>query len=368
MNDSLQILCNTSTGFHDWLARAGGSLVVSTYQAGKVAMIGWNGAQVTLLMREFDKPLGIATSGNRLLLATRNEVTIFANAKALAFDFSEERPGAYDALYVPRVSHHTADLHTHDVAFCGSKIYCVATRFSCLAELSDEFNFKPVWKPRFVSDLVPEDRCHLNGLAIRDGRPRYMTALGETDAPGAWRERKADGGLLIDVESNEIIARGLSMPHTPRWHDGKLWVLNSGAGELLVVDPFDGRREVVCRLPGYLRGMAFVGDYAVIGMCKIREKHIFGGLPVQAANERLLCGLTVVDLRSGETVGQLEFTQGCEELYDVRFLAGIYRPMLLNLARPESRQAMTNPESSFWLRPSNEMPLNEAGAARAVVA
>jgi uncharacterized protein (TIGR03032 family) len=329
-------------------------LAVSTYQAGKVAMIGWDGRQVTLLMRQFDKPLGIAVAGDRMVLATRHDVWILANAPLLAADFLKEQPGRYDALYLPRATFHTADLNTHDVAISGPDIYLAATRFSCLARLSYDFNFTPIWRPRFVADLVPEDRCHLNGLAMIDGRPKYVTVLGSTDVAGGWRPDKASGGAVIDISDDRIVCDGLAMPHSPRWHDGRLWVLNSGAGELLAIDPRSGQRQVVCELPGYLRGLCFAGTFAVIGLSKIREKHIFGGLPVQQRYAELLCGLAVVDLRSGRQVGMFEFTAGCEEIYDVQFLAGIRRPMILNLDRPEARLGITNPESSFWLRPSNE--------------
>src|SRR3972149_3650764 len=96
-------------------------------------------------------------------------------------------------------TYHTGDLHTHDVAIAGDDIWLAATRFSCLAKFSYDFSFLPAWKPKFISDLVPEDRCHLNGIAVRDGRPRYVTALGTTDAAAAWREEKATGGVLIDI-------------------------------------------------------------------------------------------------------------------------------------------------------------------------
>jgi uncharacterized protein (TIGR03032 family) len=337
------------------MAGAGGALAVSTYQAGKVAMIGWDGRQVTLLMREFDKPLGLGVSGQRLVLATRHDVWVFANAPLLAHDYLEAQPGRYDALYLPRATYHTGDLHAHDVALLGDEIWLAATRFSCLAKVSYDFNFLPVWKPPFVTDLVPEDRCHLNGIAVRDGRPRYVTALGTTDAAGAWREQKATGGVLLDIESNEIVLGNLAMPHSPRWQAGRLWALNSGAGELLLVDHQRGRAEVVCRLPGYLRGLCFCGPYALVGLCKIRERHIFGGLPVQQRGEPLRCGVAVVDLRSGTEQGFFEFTAGCEELYDVQFLPGVSRPMILNLLRPETQQAMTNPDSCYWLRPSSEI-------------
>jgi uncharacterized protein (TIGR03032 family) len=362
MNQSVEIQCLASAAFQDWIAQIGGSLSVSTYQAGKVAMIGWDGRQVTLLMRDFDKPLGLTAAGNRLVLATRNDLTIFTNASILAHDFSEDQPGRYDALYLPRATYHTGDLNTHDVAISAEGIILTATRFCCLARLSFDFNFVPIWKPRFVTDLVPEDRCHLNGLALVERRPKYVTALGTTDAAGAWRENKATGGVVIDVTTDEIIARGLSMPHSPRWYDGRLWVLNSGTGELLLIDLQTGRQDAVCGLPGYLRGLCFVGPYAVIGLSRIREKHIFGGLPVQSRWDRLRCGVAVVDIRTGQEGGFFEFTAGCEEIYDVEFLPGLTRPMILNLDKPAARQAISNPESSFWLRPSSEI---RDGAAQA---
>jgi uncharacterized protein (TIGR03032 family) len=330
-------------------------LVVSTYQAGKVAMIGFDGRQPTLLMREFDKPLGMAVNGGRLALATRHEVTVFANAPLLAHDYQESRRGKYDALYLPRATFHTGDLHTHDVAYEGDRLLLVNTRFSCLARPSEDYSFEALWRPKFVSDLVPEDRCHLNGVAIREGQARYVTALGTTDTPGGWRAEKAGGGVLIDVATDEIIVGGLSMPHSPRWHEGRLWVLNSGTGELLSVDPQSGETTVACRLPAYLRGLCFVGSHALVGMCKIREKHIFGGLPVQERVKELRTGVAVIDLRSGDQIGAFEFTAGCEELYDVQFLPGVHRPTILNLEKEAVRQAMTNPDSSYWLRPSAEV-------------
>ncbi|MBN2217025.1 MAG: TIGR03032 family protein [Pirellulales bacterium] len=358
----VRIECSASEAFCVWLARSGGSVVTTTYQAGKVAVIGWDGRQATLLMREFDKPLGMAVEHNRMVLATRHDIWFFANARFLAHDYLEDRPGRYDALYVPRATYHTGDLHTHDVAVGRDGVVLVNTRFSCLARLSDDHNFIPLWKPSFVTDLVPEDRCHLNGVAMVDGRPKYVTALGTTDSPGAWREKKATGGVVIDVETDQIVVDGLAMPHSPRWHDGRLWILNSGAGELVRVDPATGSTEVVCGLPGYVRGLAFVGNHALVGMCKIREKHIFGGLPIQERRPQLRCGVAVVDLARGAEIGTFEFTSGCEELFDVHFLPGISRPMILNLEKEAARSAMTNPDSSFWLRAGNEVR-DEAFAA-----
>jgi uncharacterized protein (TIGR03032 family) len=187
---------------------------------------------------------------------------------------------------------------------------------------------------------------------MENGRPRFVTALGETDAVGGWRERKADGGVVIDVPSGEVVLRGLSMPHSPRLHEGSLWVLNSGAGELWRVDRNTLQHEVVCSLPGYLRGLGFLGPVALVGLSTIREKHIFGGLPVQERHPRLRCGVAVIEVSTGNELGLFEFTEGCTELFDVRFLPGVHRPMILSAQKEQTRQAVTAPEFSYWLRPS----------------
>jgi len=349
------ITCTADEGFQSWLSQAGGSVAISTYQAGKLALVGWNGQQVSLLLRQFDKPMGMAVQGDRLALATRHQVLLFANSPVLAPPYLEDQPGRYDALYLPRASYFTGDLNIHDLAWGDEGLWMVNARFSCLSSLSADFSFVPRWQPPFISQVVPEDRCHLNGLALVEGKPLYVTALGTTNTAGGWRERKATGGVLIDVATSEIISRGLSMPHSPVWHDHALWLLNSGAGELLRVEPQSGEATVVCTLPGFLRGLCCVGNYALIGLCQIREQHIFGGLPVQERFEQLRCGVAVVDLRSGQQVGLLEFPSGCEELYSVQFLPQVLRPTILNADQPETRQAVTAPNFAYWLRPSAQI-------------
>lgn len=349
-----RIACHADPGFIEWLSKANHSLILSTYQAGSVAAIGWNGQQINLLLRQFDKPMGLAVSGNRLAIATRHQVIICANSPTLATDYLEHQPGRYDSLYLPRVSYWTGDLNIHDLSFGQDEIWIVNTRFSTLATLSHEFSFVPRWQPPFITELAPEDRCHLNGLAMVNGKPKYVTALGKSNTVGGWRPHKATGGIIVDVESNEIILEGLSMPHSPRWYQGYLWTLNSGTGELWRIDPKTHTYDIVCALPGFGRGLAFVENTALVALSQIRETAIFGGLPLQTRFPSLVCGVALIDLKTGKPMGCLTFSSGAQELYDIQVLTGVNRPTLLNLEKPATRQAFSAPDFAYWLRPSSE--------------
>jgi len=332
-----------------WMASAGGSVAITTYQAGRVVLLGFNGREVTVLPRELAKPMGMAARGDALAIACRRDVMVFANSPILAPHYPQENCGRYDSLFLPRTNYLTGDLNLHDIAFGDEGLWAVNTRFSCLSLVGRDYSFEPRWKPPFVSQVVPEDRCHLNGLAMLDGRPKYVTAHGTHDEAGAWRETKADGGVLIDVDTGECALTGLCMPHSPRRHDGAWWLLNSGRGQLCRVDPERGTYEVVCVLPGYARGLCFTGHYALVGLSQVRSSHAFEGLPVQEDHKQLVCGVAVVDLETGENLGMFEFTDGCDELYDVAFLPEVLRPSILNMTHPVVQQAVTAPGFAYWL-------------------
>jgi uncharacterized protein (TIGR03032 family) len=191
----------------------------------------------------------------------------------------------------------------------------------------------PRWRPPFITDLSADDRCHLNGLAIVDDQPKYITALGETDTPHGWRANKARGGCLMEVSSGEIISRHLSMPHSPRWHDGRLWLLESGTGQLVLVDRVTGQRQTVAELPGFARGLALHGQYAFIGLSKIRPTSTMDGVPLAARRDELKCGVAVVDLSRGRICAMLEFQTAVEEIFDVQLLGGRRFPEVLGFQK-----------------------------------
>lgn len=333
-----------SRQFGSWLAEQRVSLAFTTYQAGKLFFVGLQeSGRLSIFERTFNRCMGLCThsSGNTLWMSSLYQLWRFENALP-----PEGNHEGYDRLYVPQVGYTTGDLDIHDIAVDkDDNVIFVNTLFSCLATMSVRQSFALVWKPAFITKLAAEDRCHLNGLAMSDGKPAYVTVVSESDAAGGWRDHRTDGGCVIDVESNEVVAHGLSMPHSPRVYQGKLWVLNSGSGEFGWVDRESGRFEPTAFCPGYTRGLAFVGNFAVIGSSKPRDDVSFQGLELdnrlRDKKTDARCGLFVVDLRSGDCVHWLRLDGVVKELYDVVALQGVQRPMALGFKSDEIRRTIT---------------------------
>ena len=218
------------------------------------------------------------------------------------------------AASLPRKSHCTGDIQIHEMAWIDGELWFVNTAFSCLSTRSEDNSFEPTWRPKFIEQMAPGDNCHLNGLAVRDKKVRYVTALGETNEPGGWRQNKRDGGILIDVDSDEVMARGLSMPHSPRWYNNQLWLLESGEGTIGAVDLGTGKYEPIAQFPGFTRGISFIGPLAFVGLSQVRESAVFSGIPLverlEKAEERT-CGIWVLNIETGETVGFCKFEGWC---------------------------------------------------------
>lgn len=317
-----------SAGFGDWLKATGGSLALSTYQTGRLILVGRrpDGA-VRLHERRLEFCQGLWSDGRTLWASTVHSLVRFEND--LAPD--ERLENGVDARFAPRETRITGAIDVHDIGMARldgqRRPLFVSTAFNCLATTSESHSFREVWRPPFVSSLVGEDRCHLNGLAMDGDRPAFVTAVGRSDVAGGWRDHRREGGVIVDVDSGEIVLGGLSMPHSPRLYRGRLWVLDSGRGEFLAIDPATGERTTVAFCPGYARGLAFVGDYAVIGLSRPRNNQTFDGLEL---DERLSekgavprCGLEVIDLRDGSAVAWLRFEHTLQELYDVAALPGV---------------------------------------------
>ncbi len=304
------------------LRQLGTSLLVTTFQAGKLIAVRADGASVNTHFAQFAKPMGLAVDRERLIVGTETGIREFRNVPDVAQRL--EPKGRHDAVYVFRNHHVTGNIDIHEMALGkGNECWYVNTRFSCLCTLDHDHSFVPRWRPRFISGLSPEDRCHLNGLAMVDDQPRWLTALGDTDTVEGWRANKKDGGVLLDFASREIVARGLSMPHSPRWYRGKLWVLESGRGSLATIDLDSGKVESVARVPGFTRGLDFMGPLAFIGLSQLRSTNAFTDIPITEANADRMSGVWVVNIDTGQTIAFLKFSDAVEEIFAVKALPGI---------------------------------------------
>lgn len=322
-----------------WMAEQHISFTFTTYQAGKLFLLGLNAdGRLSVFERTFNRCMGLVAEGRTLWMSTLYQLWRFENSLEAG-----QRYQGYDALYVPRVAYTTGDLDIHDLGIDGNgEPLFVNTLFGCLARPTVTASFVPLWRPPFISRLAAEDRCHLNGLAMDNGEPRYVSAVSRSDVADGWRDRRVDGGIVMDVSNNQVVCEGLSMPHSPRMHRERLWVLNSGAGQFGYVDLVRSVFEPVAFLPGYLRGLAFCGDFALVGLSTCRENRTFAGLPLDAELARRdaepRCAIAVVDLRSGDAVHWLRIEGFVRELYDVAALPGIQRPMALGFKSDEIRR------------------------------
>ncbi|SEL87168.1 TIGR03032 family protein [Roseovarius azorensis] len=318
-----------SAGFADWLGWHGISLAFTSYQTGQLFLVGHHpNGQVAFHQHGFGRAMGLWTTPERLYMATSAQIWRLENV--LMPD--QRANGRFDRLFVPRNAQTVGETDIHEIAVePRGRILFVNTLHSCLATVSTVHGFRPVWKPPFISRLAAEDRCHLNGLAMENGRARYVTAACRSDVIGGWRDRRAEGGLIIDLaEDDRIVTEGLSMPHSPRLRGSELYVLDSGRGQLCRVDRLTGSAEPIAFLPGFLRGLAFVGNHAIVTLSLPREAS-FSGLALDEAlrirDAEPWCGVQVIDLASGDVVQWIRLGGPIRELFDVAVLPGTATPM-----------------------------------------
>lgn len=329
MEDQPQFTSRYTSNFPAILEHLGISLVVSTYQAGRLIIIRAAEGKLNTHFRPFSSPMGIAydSASEQLALGTRNALWEFHNNPSVAGGI--EPVGKHDALFLPRQIHFSGDIRIHEIAYVDDTLWAVNTRFSCLCTFDRGHSFVPRWKPPFITGLAPEDRCHLNGMAVSDGRIQFLTCFGATDASGGWRVNKVDGGRVLAMGSGDTVLDGLCMPHSPRVRDGGLWLLESGRGSVLVANPATGERNEITRLPGFTRGLDFHGNLAFVGLSQVRESATFSGIPLVEESAERNCGVWVLDVNTGETVAFLAFDGIVREIFSVQVLPGIRYPELI---------------------------------------
>ena len=328
-----------SGGLNSFLRAQNVSIAFTSYQSGNLYIFG-AGRDGKLAMHQaaYPQAMGVVGDANRLYLASHSQIVRMENV----LQPDQLANQKHDKVYVPRNFQTTGAVDLHEIGVCDNgKVVFVNTQYSCLCALSLTHSFKPVWKPSFISKLAPEDRCHLNGLAMRDGKPRYVTAACKSDVVDGWRDRRHDGGILIDIETDEIIAEGLSMPHSPRWRDGKVWVVNSGAGEIGWIDETKKAFVPFAFCAGFMRGLAFHNGYIAVTLSKPRYKR-FDGLALADALDKKdadpWCGVQIISGQDGSVAQWIRFDGAIQELFDVCFLPGVKDAITLG---PQSAEINT---------------------------
>lgn len=328
--------------FLSWLRSVNSSFLISSYKTHKVFSIGVikdpsdSRDKLSLWITHFNRPMGIHTTPKTIWVSSSGNIWRYENAGSYD-DEGETKLGHFDANYIPRMAYFSNDIDAHDICVDqdGNPYYCSAL-FSCVCTPSVDHSFKVYWKPPWITKIAPEDRCHLNGICSRDGEPRYITAVSQSNIKGAWREKRVGHGIAYDIKENQIVCEGLTMPHSPRWAHDKLWILDAGTGYFGYVD-FETKKFVrKVFIPGYLRGLSFVGKrYAVVGSSQDRHEQTFQGLPLGETLKKegisAKCGISVINLDNFDIIHSLTFYSPADELYDVCAIPDISRPKLTDV-------------------------------------
>ncbi len=342
--------CAYSPNIPELLFQLNCTIAISTYQAGKVVLISAvDKERLVQLPRTFPKAMGIAVTADKLGVATKDEVLILRNSPRLASAYPRQ-PNTYDSMYMPRATYYTGQVDIHDLDWGTAGLWGVNTSFSCLALINEDYSFSPQWQPHFISHLASEDRCHLNGMALQNGEPTYVSALGSGDTPQSWRNNIVGGGVLMHVPSNEIIVKDLAMPHSPRIFDGHLYMLLSATGELIAVDVEKGTYGVIHKISGFVRGLAKHGDYLFIGVSRLRQNSsTFKHLAIAKLSD--WAGILVMHLPTAAIVGKIHYQASVEEIYDVQVLPNTKRPNIINTMTEVHKMGLATPDATYWANP-----------------
>jgi uncharacterized protein (TIGR03032 family) len=336
-----------SEGLPDLFWKNRFSILITTYQAGKLIALGsTDGATLFQTPVSLKKPMGVAIQGSKLAVACMDEIRFFSSEENI-HEVLNKSGSSYDMGYAQRATYHTGILDVHDLGFGDGVLWGVNTLLSCLSVYDINYSFRPKWKPPFIDVLVPEDRCHLNGMAMLNGVPRFVTALSKTNTAKGWRADKMNSGVLMTVPEGEIIMENLAMPHSPRFYQEKLYFLESGRGNLIAYDPESGKQETVFNFGCFIRGLAFKDNVAIIGKSKIRTtSKDFGDLAVIEGSEH--AGFILFDMEKKAVIGFLNYVNSVEEIFDVQVLNDSVNPAIITHEIEPYNLIVTYPRNKFW--------------------
>ncbi len=249
-----------------------------------------------------------------------------------------------DACFITRSAHYSGMINIHDIDWGDEGLWAVNSSFSCLCTVEPDSSFVPRWKPYFISELVPEDRCHLNGMALRDGKPAYVTTFSQFDEKGMWRKGEKFNGTLMSVAENRILVDGLVMPHSPRWYNDRVYFCNSGHGLVCGFDPETEQVETIIEVPGFTRGMDFYGPLMFVGLSKVRAADVTNPAPLAKKYDETFSGIRIINLEDNTEVAFINFTGNVDQIYDIAVIPDCSFPELIEPSHPRMRNHFCHPQ------------------------
>ncbi len=328
------------------------SIAISTYQAGRVIFIGSkDGITLTQIPVSFKKPMGISILDNKLAVASMDSIRFFADDPKILKTAKLNDQG-FDRAFLERAKYHTGTNDIHDIHFGKGQIWGVNTLFSCICTFDINYSFVPKWKPPFISDLLPEDRCHLNGMVVEDGLPSFTTALSAGNHKNSWKENILESGILMSVPEGEILSDHLCIPHSPIKHENKIYLLESGLGNLVEYDIENKSTKILYCFERFTRGMAIHNGMLFIAVSKVRKSSkTFSKLSF--TEKDYPAGIIIYSLNFNEVLGEIEYHETVEEIYDLKIIPNANKAVAMNEMQEIQNQVITFPGSVFWKKPES---------------
>ncbi|MDG1922580.1 MAG: TIGR03032 family protein [Glaciecola sp.] len=392
--------CTYTDCLPELLGELGISVAFTSYQASRLMLVRTDGEEIDINFKHFPRPMGLSYTGSELTLGTFSQIINFKREDALLpqikddlapieqditaprakskheqnkeeavpLELTDEQRAQIeqqnqqikqrqaqlhkavdprtDSCFITRSSHYSGMINIHDIAWGNGQLWAVNSSFSCLCTFNPDYSFEPYWKPYFISQLEPEDRCHLNGMTLRDGKPAFVTTFSTFDEPGKWRDGDKFNGTLMSVAENRILVDGLAMPHSPRWYNDKVYFCNSGHGEVKTYCEKTQSVDTLIELPGFTRGVDFYGSLMVVGLSKVRQSDVTKPAPLAKKYDETYSGLAFINLDTNELIGLLSFTGNVDQVYDVAIIHDSTFPEIIEPSNPRLRNHFTYPSST----------------------
>lgn len=282
------------------------NLAISFYMDHSLAV--WNSETENLVEVPIQRPMGMGFTDDGLYLGSRYGISWFDRIY-----YNKEDKW----LYRQDLTKYLGFIDCHELVIFNEQPIFANTLFSCLASVALTHDFSIFYQPGFIKNIIPEDHSHLNGIALENGLPRYITCFSPNNRPGfkSWKDKPLTG-CVWDLVSDRPVIDNLALPHSPRIIDGDLFVCDSGRGRVLRRS--GDELEAIANLRSFTRGMIATDDYIIVATSKIRENACNPQIDKSLLTENK-CGIHFCDRHNFKLVESYYF-EDKKEIFDFQLI------------------------------------------------